>query len=1592
MSFYDDDKYDDDLSYDDDDYEDEVEEEDENDKKDSSLRSRINPYSGSGGGLPGRDRAAGPSSGGLGSRPPASSGSRDDLSSRLRNSSSPIGGGSSGGSSSGGSSSFYNRPSGSSGTSGSASGNSGSGSSSSNSSGSGFGGDRPRPFSTGSSGSGSSGTGGARPFSSGSGGSSSSGSGTPGSNPPRTFGGGTPGSSGGSGSNSSFGNRPTFGSPKLEDKPAEEKKPDDKKPDDKSVASNPPNRFGGFGSRIGGDKLTDDKKPDDKKPDDKPTGGSIGGRLGGLAGGITSRVGGGDKPQDAKKPDEKKPDDKSSSPLGGIGGRLGGLAGGITSRVGGGDKPQDVKKPDEKKPDDKPTGGALGGRLGGLTGGIAGRFGGDKPAENKPADKPAATSATPAAGAPPSGPRFGSAFGSRPSATPPASSGDKPATPKGQSAATPAPSPKEAVQNFFSGLTKKLPIGFGSAEEKKVPKPGSKTKATKVPQAAGEGMSLDTKLDILGVALVFGALLLFLSALSPQQGAITGEINRIINQLLGWGANAVPLTMIAIGGWLIARHFGDEAPKVDPMRVIGVVMLYVTLLILFQYAESFNAIYKGSFELYNLLSPNTIAAGRGGGQVGWQLYSVLVQNVTEIGGAVIALGLLVISIMFITRTSAAELAVILISVYRSFQLSMQRRTQRRAAARLAAEQATPIAPPVPQISVSKPAVAELPAPIPAPTALPAPIPMSLPETAPQPVPVAVEDRPITIRMGGQTLNGNDPAPAPMTRVPPPTMPKTAPNPAAPAASKTEDGAAGRIAGRLRQAVPGALPWGGNKSEDGEKKPEGEKKEEGTGLRGMFGRRPETPAHSPVPPPARTDAPATPIGLPKPTNPFARPATTPPGVTPPGVTPAAASAASAATPVADTPPEDFFKPAQPKGIIPPTPTGTGDGTSVVEAKSQEEKAAPEPVPPTAPASVPAPENTLPQPNRVDRLNELRQGVLTPKPPMEEARPASFDPARPRPFTPSTPISGDGKTADGASSETPKPAQPAASAAPTPPPAVGPAVSEAPKVVLPSAPSAVPGQPEPQQPTLQRVKRSYNVPEFRTLLSPGSEQDFDRESLVKKARIIEDTLTSFGAPGRVVEINTGPVITQFGIEPGYLTSRGGNKNRIKVSAIAQLDKDLQLALGARSIRVEAPVPGKGYVGVEVPNDKPATVSLRDVMESKEFTRIKSPLGIGLGQSVDGAPVAADLTSMPHLLIAGTTGSGKSVCVNAIIASLLLKNSPDQVKFIMVDPKRVELTGYNGIPHLIAPVVVELERIVGVLKWVTREMDERYKKFSNAGARNIEDYNKHLNGSEDPLPYIVVIIDELADLMMLAPEETERTITRIAALARATGIHLVIATQRPSVDVVTGLIKANFPARIAFAVAGSVDSRVILDQPGAERLLGRGDMLYMSGDAPAPLRLQGVYVSDTEINNIVRYWRSQQADSAPQRPISALVMDDEPSETARAVAGAFPSRSFGTFQTSAAPAASTSSGQAFWDQDNEDDDDIGGGSNGNGGDDGEDEMYEEAVEMVRRLGKASVSLLQRRLRIGYTRAARLIDIMEERGVVGPATEGSKPRDVLK
>ncbi len=488
---------------------------------------------------------------------------------------------------------------------------------------------------------------------------------------------------------------------------------------------------------------------------------------------------------------------------------------------------------------------------------------------------------------------------------------------------------------------------------------------------------------------------------------------------------------------------------------------------------------------------------------------------------------------------------------------------------------------------------------------------------------------------------------------------------------------------------------------------------------------------------------------------------------------------------------------------------------------------------------------------------------------------------------------------------------------------------------------------------RPQRQWMLPEVGEILEPGAvsraDETFDRE----RARLIEETLRVFGAPARVVEINRGPVITQFGVEPDFIEGRGGRRTKVKVSKISALADDLALALAAPSIRIEAPVPSKGYVGIEVPNTDVSLVALRDVIEAQSFQKVHSSLKLGLGIDVSGGSVIADLAAMPHLLIAGTTGSGKSVCVNAIISCLLLQNTPDELKFVMVDPKRVELTFYNGIPHLMAPVVVELERVVSALQWVSREMDRRYHLFAQVGVRNISDYKRRAKQSGGrSMHYIVVVIDELADLMMLAPHETEMVITRLAQLARATGIHLVIATQRPSVDVVTGLIKANFPARIAFAVASSVDSRVILDQPGAERLLGRGDMLFQAPDASAPIRMQGAFVSEDELNRLIQYWKianlGEEIEEQPVTTVESIPPDVDLKQT------------------------------PLWDEMAEEDDDL-------------DPLYNEAVSVIRGVRRASISLLQRHLRIGYTRSARLVDQLEERGIIGPAKSGSQPREVL-
>ncbi|WP_430164770.1 DNA translocase FtsK 4TM domain-containing protein [Paenibacillus lautus] len=461
------------------------------------------------------------------------------------------------------------------------------------------------------------------------------------------------------------------------------------------------------------------------------------------------------------------------------------------------------------------------------------------------------------------------------------------------------------------------------------------------------------------------------------------------------------------------------------------------------------------------------------------------------------------------------------------------------------------------------------------------------------------------------------------------------------------------------------------------------------------------------------------------------------------------------------------------------------------------------------------------------------------------------------------------------------------------------------------------------------KPYKLPPFRLLSKPNNGgKGGDQNDYMQTARKLEATLESFGVRAKVLEVVRGPSVTRYEIQPDI---------GVKVSRIVNLTDDIALALAAKDIRMEAPIPGKSAIGIEVPNNEVSLVTMREVMETPTFQEAESKLSIAFGRDISGQTIVGNLARMPHLLVAGATGSGKSVCINGIITSILYKAKPDEVKFLMVDPKMVELNVYNGIPHLMAPVVTDPKRASLALKKIVVEMEKRYELFSKSGTRNIEGYNNLMKDNLPAvLPYIVVIVDELADLMMVAANDVEDAITRLAQMARAAGIHLIIATQRPSVDVITGVIKANIPSRIAFGVSSQVDSRTILDMAGAEKLLGRGDMLFMPMGSSKPIRVQGAFMSDHEVENIVDFVRDQgQAE----------------------------------YDESLVPEIEESS--------NSDEEEL-------------DELYEQAVTIVLEAKQASVSLLQRRMRVGYTRAARLIDSMEARGIIGPY-EGSKPREVL-
>lgn len=465
-------------------------------------------------------------------------------------------------------------------------------------------------------------------------------------------------------------------------------------------------------------------------------------------------------------------------------------------------------------------------------------------------------------------------------------------------------------------------------------------------------------------------------------------------------------------------------------------------------------------------------------------------------------------------------------------------------------------------------------------------------------------------------------------------------------------------------------------------------------------------------------------------------------------------------------------------------------------------------------------------------------------------------------------------------------------------------------------------------VEQMNQRYMMPKLDLLdRGKGMKPNASAKDAQHNAQKLVATLESFGVQAKVSRVQQGPTVTRYEIQPAI---------GVKVSKIVNLTDDIALALAARGIRMEAPIPGKSAIGIEVPNDEVALVTLREVLESLEYQKSEDKLGIALGRDISGQPIIANLARMPHLLVAGATGSGKSVCINGIIMSILFKAKPSEVKLMMIDPKMVELNVYNGVPHLLSPVVTDPRRASMALKKVVQEMERRYELFAKAGTRDLERYNEqaHREGIQ-PLPLIVVIVDELADLMMVAPGDVEDAICRLAQMARAAGIHLIIATQRPSVDVITGVIKANIPSRIAFGVSSMADSRTILDMGGAEKLLGRGDMLFLPMGASKPVRIQGAFISDSEVERVVEYVKGQQ-----EAQYSPEMVPGEETEAAY--------------------------------------------------DEPEDDMYESAVELVREAQTASVSLIQRRLRVGYTRAARLIDMMEARGVVGPY-EGSKPREVL-
>ncbi|MBN2471139.1 MAG: DNA translocase FtsK 4TM domain-containing protein, partial [Anaerolineae bacterium] len=1159
------------------------------------------------------------------------------------------------------------------------------------------------------------------------------------------------------------------------------------------------------------------------------------------------------------------------------------------------------------------------------------------------------------------------------------------------------PSTKSKTKKGGGRFNFSLPFGLGkegSSAKKRQPSPPKGLKrskplpaSSKRPQIKNEGLSLDLKLDLAGWAMVILSGIIFFGAISANQGSLSRTLLELIYQLVGIGWFAIPLVLAAAGIWLIWRHFGDSVPEADYVHIVGWGITYLAALTTFHFVHLLaSPVY--TIDQLQTLSTEAAAQGYGGGWVGGQFYMGLMRLLGDAGTFIALLGWWGIGLIVATDLSFAGIILFLGRARRNLiaRLRMLRKNQVRIT-------------PIPHETQAEPEHDSLPAGRAA--ALNSPgTQRALPPAETMPIPQQERSQPPVHQREHEMEEVTTPA----------SKPAESARPAA-YIPPTQRASASQYRMPARQSAPDMPPA----AQERTRQPviEQETPETSTPDQSTTGPVTFRPGSGPI----RIKRPQygyddtgdddwvdeTPAPEEEATGALAPPAPDESPVRP---------AETADYYDGDDPDDDeniievirHDKPvmanAAAQDILDPPLTEELEEEEILPADDEEEEPDDSWMKPARPRHEterrlrPLRDEELGAAGRAALLNsfanaadseddsydddedfdssiddEVFDGVVYEDLPDVDAADDELDVIEidePEIEAPEL----EEKEPDPEPVKKPAPA----ASKPAEPQARPPEKKPAPE---PEGSSLIP--PPPKAP-------AWVLPDYTQILNPASEQSINDDVLLDRARIIEDTLSSFGAPGKVVEVNPGPVITQFGVEPDYIEGRGGKRTRVKVQAIARLADDLALSLAARSIRIEAPVPGKGFVGIEVPNSETSLVSLRDVIESPEFNNLDSKLRIGLGQSVDGTPVAADLTAMPHLLIAGTTGSGKSVCVNAIIACLLMQNTPDDLRFIMVDPKRVELTGYNGIPHLVAPVVVELERIVGVLKWVTREMDDRYRKFNERGARNILSYNSLLKPTETPLPYLVVVIDELADLMMLAPDETERVLTRLAQMSRATGIHLMISTQRPSVDVVTGLIKANFPSRVAFAVASSVDSRVILDQPGAERLLGRGDMLFQAPDAAAPARLQGVYVSDAELNRLVSHWKGIRPAEGSADNIASL--DSKPvinppaarASTVKSRAEKY-GQPTGSSHTGDRPAGSSN----FWDQV------APTGEARTRSSDEADEMYDEAVEVVRRLKKASVSLLQRQLRIGYTRAARLIDVMEERGVVGPAQSGSKPRKVV-